>query len=90
MNRAKYFDKCQLILAIVAVAATLMSTIFFIVMLITATPSYDETGAISEITYNYNIQMIYSIFFLTQLTALTWFIARTITYKMRMKEEDVL
>ena len=90
MNRSKYFDKCQLILAITAVAATLISGVFFIIMLITATPIYDETGAIADITYNYNIQMICSIFFLTELTALTWFIARTITYKMRMKEEDAL
>ena len=90
MNKSRYFDKYQLMIAIVAVAMAIISVILFIIMLLTSTITYDENGAISEIIYNNTLQMIYSIFFLGQLTALVWFIARTITYKMRIKEEDVL
>ena len=90
MNKTKFLDRYQLILAIVAIATTLISTVLFIIMLVTATPVRDETGALQEITYIYPLQMVYSIFFLLQLTAITWFIARSITYKMRLKEKDVL
>lgn len=90
MNKPRYFDKYQLMIAIIAVATTLISTILFIVMLFTSTITYDESGVMSGIIYNNTLQMIYSMFLLAQLTAIVWFIARTITYKMRIKEEDVL
>ena len=90
MNKPRFFDKTQLLIAIIAVSATLLSLIFFIVMLFTATPTYDESGALTDLTYNNVIQTIFSIFFLIELIAIVWFIARSITYKLRIKEEDAL
>ena len=89
MNKSKYFDKYQLLLAIVTIASMIISTVLFIVMVITGTRVYDESGALTGITYNNILQTIFTMFFLTQLIALVWFLARTITYKMRLKEEDI-
>ena len=90
MNRSRYFDKYQLLLGITAIGAMIISTILFIIMVITGTKVYDESGALVGITYNNVIQTIFVIFFLIQLTALVWFITRTITYKLRIKEEDTI
>ena len=89
MNKSKYFDKYQLLLAIVTIASMIISTVLFIVMVITGTRIYDESGALTGIIYNNILQTIFTMFFLTQLIALVWFLARTITYKMRLKEEDI-
>ena len=89
MNKSRYFDKYQLLLAIITAGGALVSFVLFIIMVLTGTRVYDENGALTGITYNNVLQTIFTMFFLTQLTALTWFIARTITYKMRVKEEDI-
>ncbi len=89
MNKSKYFDKYQLLLAIVTIASMIISTVLFIVMVITGTRIYDESGVLTGITYNNILQTIFMMFFLTQLIALVWFLVRTITYKMRLKEEDI-
>ena len=85
----KYFDKYQLLIGIVAIASMLVSFVLFIVMVLTGTRIYDENGALTGITYNNIIQVIFTIFFLLQLIAIIWFVARTLTYKMRVKEEDI-
>ena len=90
MNRQKFLDRPQLILIIIALGSMLISTILFIVMVLTGTRAYDEEGALVNITYNEMLQTIFLIFFLVQLTAIVWFVARAITYKMRIKEEDSL
>ena len=89
MNKARYFDKCQLLIGIVALASMLVATVLFFVMVFTGTRIYDENGILSGITYNEVLQKVFSMFFLAQLTAIVWFIARSITYKMRVKEEDI-
>ena len=89
MNKMKYFDKYQLLIGIVAIASMLVSFVLFIVMVLTGTRIYDENGALTGITYNNIIQVIFTIFFLLQLIAIIWFVARTLTYKMRVKEEDI-
>ena len=89
MDKLKYFDRYQFIIGITAIASLIISIILFIVMVVTATPIYDENGALINLTYNNIIQTIFTIFFLLQSTAVVWFIARTITYKMRVKEEDI-
>ena len=89
MNKLKYFDKYQFIIGITTIASLIISIILFIVMVVTATPIYDENGALINLIYNNIIQTIFTIFFFLQLTAVVWFIARTITYKMRVKEEDI-
>ena len=90
MNNKKFLDRPQLILAITAIGSMLLSTILFIVMVLTGTKVYDENGALTGITYNNVLQTIFIVFFLIQLTSIVWFAARAITYKMRIKEEDSL
>ena len=90
MNNLKYLDRYQLIIIIVGIASFAASMVAFIVMLITATVVYNESGAIDSLAYNDIAVTIYGVFMLTHLTALTWFLARTLTYKLRIKEEDVL
>ena len=90
MNNLKYLDRYQLIIIIVGIASFAASMVAFIVMLFTATVVYDESGAIDTLTYNDIALTIYGLFMLTHLTALTWFLARTITYKLRIKEEEAL
>ena len=89
MNKARYFDKCQLIIAIIGLSSMLISFVLFVVMTLTGTRVYDENGILTGITYNNVLQSIFTIFFLVQLIAMVWFIARSITYKMRVKEEDI-
>ena len=89
MNKVRYFDKCQLIIAIIGLSSMLISFVLFVVMTLTGTRVYDENGILTGITYNNVLQSIFAIFFLAQLTAMVWFIARSITYKMRVKEEDI-
>ena len=89
MNKARYFDKYQLLIGIVVLASMLVATVLFFVMVFTGTRIYDENGILSGITYNEVLQKVFSMFFLAQLTAIVWFIARSITYKMRVKEEDI-
>ena len=89
MNKTRYFDKCQLIIAIVGLSSMLISFVLFVVMTLTGTRVYDENGILTGITYNNVLQSIFTIFFLVQLIAMVWFIARSITYKMRVKEEDI-
>ena len=89
MNKARYFDKCQLIIAIIGLSSMLISFVLFVVMTLTGTRVYDENGILTGITYNNVLQSIFAIFFLVQLIAMVWFIARSITYKMRVREEDI-
>ena len=90
MNKTRFFDKYQLIIGITAIGSILISTVLFFVMVLTATRTYDENGVIIGITYNNVLQTIFTIFFLVQLIAIVWFLARAITYKLRIKEEDYL
>ena len=90
MNKSRYFDKYQLLIGITAVASMFIATVLFIVMVVTGTKVYDESGALVGITYNNVLQTIFAIFFLIQLTAIVWFVTRTITYKLRIKEEDTI
>lgn len=89
MNKVRYFDKCQLIIAIIGLSSMLISFVLFVVMTLTGTRVYDENGILTGITYNNVLQSIFAIFFLVQLIVIVWFIARSITYKMRVKEEDI-
>ena len=88
MNKSRYFDKYQLLLGITTLISMFVATSLFVAMVLTGTRVYDESGALTGITYNNVLQTIFTMFFLTQLIALTWFIARSITYKMRVKEEE--
>ena len=90
MNKTRFFDRYQLIIGITAIGSILISTVLFFVMVLTATRTYDENGVIIGITYNNVLQTIFTIFFLVQLIAIVWFLARAITYKLRIKEEDSL
>ena len=90
MNNPKFFDKFQLIITITALGTTLISSVLFFVMVLTGTRNFDEEGVLVSITYNEILQTFFIIFFLIQLTAIVWFVARAITYKMRIKEEESL
>ena len=90
MNNNRFFDRYQFIITLIGLCTFAISTILFIVMLFTATYSFDENGAVKEVIYNAIVQIIYSIFFLLHLTSVVWFIARALTYKMRTQEEELL
>ena len=90
MNRLKYFDRYQLIITIVGLLTAALSIIVFVTMLFTATIVYDENGVFSDLIYNNTLVTIYACLTLAQLTTLVWFGARTITFRMRRKEEDTL
>ena len=90
MNRLKFFDRIQFIIVIVGVAAFISAAIIFIPMFLTGKVIYDEEGVMQTIEYNLILQSIYSVFSFINILALVWFIARAVTYKMRVKEEDSL
>ena len=90
MNKMKFFDRAQLLIAIIGVAAFGLSIIIFIPMLLTGTIIFDESGVMEKVEYNVILQTIYSIFSFINIIALVWFVVRAATYKMRIKEEDSL
>ena len=90
MKKLKFFDRPQLIIAIIGVAAFALAVTIFIPMFLTGKVIYDENGVMQTIEYNLILQSLYSVFSFINILALVWFIARAITYKMRVKEEDSL
>ena len=90
MNKSRYLDRYQYLLAIIGIASLAVSMVFFFVMLFTATPTYAETGELVDLQYNNTIQIIHACTVLIHLTVSVWFISRTITFKMRLKEEELL
>ena len=90
MNKMKFFDRTQLLISIIGIAAFAISIAIFVPMFLTAKITYNESGAMESIEYNLVLQSIYSIFALTNVLALVWFVIRALTYKMRVKEDDSL
>ena len=90
MNKLKFFDRFQLLICIIGIAAFGLSIAIFVPMLLTGTIIYDENGIMQSIEYNFVLQTIYSIFSFINILAIVWFIIRALTYKMRIKEEDTL
>ena len=89
MKEIKFFDRYQLIIAIIGVGAFLTAMIIFVPMFLTSTVQYDAEGVVETIVYNPVLQVFYSVFMLTHFLALTWFIVRALTFKMRKKEYDL-
>ncbi|MBO4668200.1 MAG: hypothetical protein J5666_08790 [Bacilli bacterium] len=90
MKRLKFFDRYQLIITIIGVAAFALAATVFIPMFLTGKVIYDENGVMQTIEYNLILQSLYSVFSFINVLALVWFVARAATYKMRVKEEDSL
>lgn len=90
MNKLRFLDRPQLIIAITAVASLFISSILYIVSLITANVTYLDNGEIDTLTYNPTLFTIRGIFSLIHFLAVVWFIIRALTYRMRMKEYDLL
>ena len=88
MNKLKFFDRYQLIIAIVALSAFVLFLILYTIAFLTATATYKEPGVIDEIHYNPVLLGLFSSFFFVHLLAVIWFIIRAITFKMREKEYD--
>ena len=89
MRELKLFDKTQLLIAIFAVASFITSIIFFFIMSFTSKTLVDEEG-LSTIVYDPTLQGIYSFFTFAHILGIVWFVARIITYKLRLKEADTL
>ena len=89
MKELKFFDRFQLIIAIVGVGAFLTAMIIFVPMFLTSTVQYDEEGVVKTIVYNQYLQVPYSVFMLTHFGALVWFAIRALTFKKRKKEYDL-
>ena len=82
----RLFDKTQIIISICGVASSILTLIFLVVCLLTATPVYDENNVLVKIVYLDVPQAFLSIFFFLSAASTVWFIARLVTYKMRKKE----
>ena len=82
----RFFDKYMKIIVITGISCFVLSLVFLVLTTATAQITYDESGLVDEITYNYNFQIIYTIFSFTNIACLVWFAVRAITFKMRKKE----
>ena len=82
----KYFDKWQKFIVIGACASLFLMIVFYVAMVSTGTFVYDENGFVVDLEVDLRLQLFYSTFFFMQLAFGVWFIARSITYRMRKKE----
>ena len=89
MKELKFFDRFQLIITIIGIAAFATGIIIFVPMFLTATLEYDAVKEMDVVVYNPVLQAIYSVFMLMHFIALIWFVMRALTYKMRKKEYDL-
>ena len=90
MNKSKLFDKPQLLITIIGLSSLTTSLVIFIIMLFTSEKTFLENGEIDTITYNNALLAIYSIFACISILMLVWFFIRVFTYKLRIKETDIL
>lgn len=88
MKELKFFDRYQLIITIVGIAALMIGLTIFVPMFLTATIEYDEVKEMDVVVYNTVLQSLYSVFMFINFTCLVWFIVRALTFKMRKKEYD--
>ena len=88
MKELKFFDRYQLIIIIVGIAALMIGLTIFVPMFLTATIEYDEVKEMDVVVYNAVLQSLYSVFMFTNFVCLVWFIVRALTFKMRKKEYD--
>ena len=88
MKELKFFDRYQLIITIVGIAALMIGLTIFVPMFLTATIEYDEVKGMDVVVYNAVLQSLYSVFMFINFTCLVWFIVRALTFKMRKKEYD--
>ena len=88
MKELKFFDRYQLIITIVGIAALMIGLTIFVPMFLTATIEYDEVKEMDVVVYNTVLQSLYSVFMFINFTCLVWFIVRAVTFKMRKKEYD--
>ena len=88
MKELKFFDRYQLIITIVGIAALMIGLTLFVPMFLTATIEYDEVKEMDVVVYNAVLQSLYSVFMFINFTCLVWFIVRALTFKMRKKEYD--
>jgi uncharacterized BrkB/YihY/UPF0761 family membrane protein len=88
MKELKFFDRYQLIITIVGIAALMIGLTIFVPMFLTATIEYDEVKEMDVVVYNAVLQSLYSVFMFINFVCLVWFIVRALTFKMRKKEYD--
>ena len=88
MKELKFFDRYQLIIIIVGIAALMIGLTIFVPMFLTATIEYDEVKEMDVVVYNAVLQSLYSVFMFINFVCLVWFIVRALTFKMRKKEYD--
>ena len=88
MKELKFFDRYQLIITIIGIAALMVGLTIFVPMFLTATIEYDEVKEMDVVVYNAVLQSLYSVFMFINFTCLVWFIVRALTFKMRKKEYD--
>ena len=82
----KYFDKWQKFIVIGAGVSLFLMIVFYMAMVATSTPVLNDVGDVVDIEVDLRLQLFYSTFFFMQLAFGAWFIARSITYRMRKKE----
>ena len=82
----KYFDRIQKIIALTMVITLGLVLVFLIINTAGAKPIYDENEVLVDIEYPVVSQALLSVFIFLHIAAVTWFIARSITIKMRLKE----
>ena len=82
-----FFDKYQKIITVVGIASFSLSLIFMIWNSASAIPIYDEEGIFTGYEYATIPQTLYSIFVFLNILCGAWFLARLVTFKMRLKED---
>ena len=82
----RYFDKWQKFIVIGAGVSLFLMIVFYVSMVATSTPVLNDAGQVVDIKVDLRLQLFYSTFFFMQLAFGAWFIARSITYRMRKKE----
>ena len=88
MKELKFFDRYQLIITIVGIAALMIGLTIFVPMFLTATIEYDEVKEMDVVVYNAVLQSLYSVFMFINFTCPVWFIVRALTFKLCKKEYD--
>ena len=81
-----WFDKYQKTIAIIGIASFALSLIFWVWNSATAIPLYSEEDVFIGYDYEAIPQALYSIALFLNIASIAWFLARLITYKMRLKE----
>ena len=89
MNNTKFFDKPQLLIAIIGILTFFASFVLFLIISNQQIVYQNESGE-TYVAHNGVLYSLLYVFVFAHLLMLIWFVIRAITYRLRTKEKDVL